>query len=153
MSLFIVRQSVVIAGLFAVSLASNAFAAPAKPGGSEVAPGTSVEMPYLIAPLTNGDSLVAYAYVSCKILTSSQSAAIDVRDRIPFIQDAFVRDVNARSIGHGDDPPTVDATNLTTRLLADAKKIMPPGEVVGIRLIQIQISPLRPGTAPPSGPS
>jgi len=87
------RQRLVIAGLLAISLSSSAFAAPAKPGGEEAAPGTSVEMPYLIAPLTNGDSLVAYAYVSCKIIASSQSAAIDVRDRIPFIQDAFVRDV------------------------------------------------------------
>jgi hypothetical protein len=147
------RQSIMIAGLLAGWLASSAFSSPAKPGVGDAAPGTSVEMPYLIAPLMNGDSLVAYAYVSCKIIASSQSAAIDIRDRIPFIQDAFVRDVNRATVGRGDEPPTVDPTSLTARLLADARKVMPLGEVAGVRLIQIQISLLRPGTAPPGGPS
>ena len=134
-------------------LFGTASAASAKPP-ADAAPGTSIEMPYLIAPLTVGDSLVAYAYISCKIISSSQATAIDVRDRIPFIQDAFVRDVNGVSISGGGDPPTIDANSLSARLLADAKKVMGPGKVLSLQLIQVQITPLRPGVSvAPGSPS
>jgi len=115
----------------------------------DAAVGTSVEMPYLIAPLTSGENLLAYAYISCKIIGTSPSAAIDIRDKVPFIQDAFVRDVNATSVGTPDDPQAVDATGTAARLLADTRKVMGPGKVADIKLIQIQISPVQPGAAPP----
>jgi len=140
----------VITRMLAASVVSvSAIGAPQKPE-----PGTSVEMPYLIAPLAIGDSLVAYAYVSTKILSSSQATAIDVRDKIPFIQDAFVRDVNAAQIGRGDNPPTIDSAMLTARLFADVKKVMGPGKVAGLEIIQVQVTPLRPNTvAAPANPT
>jgi hypothetical protein len=125
--------------------------APAKKG--ESAPGTSVEMPYLIAPLSSGETLQAYAYISCRIIGSSQDAALEIRDKVPFIQDAFVRDVNAASIAKPDDPMSVDNTVLTSRLLALAKKVMGPGKVADLKLIQVQISPLTPKTDTANGPS
>jgi hypothetical protein len=135
-----------LAGLLATSvLAAPAFAAAPKPSQPE--PGTSVEMPYLIAPLTIGDTLIAYAYVSSKIISSSQATAIDVRDKIPFIQDAFVRDVNGLQIGRGGNPPTIDSAVLKQRLFADVKKVMGSGKVAGIEIIQVQVTPLRPGAA------
>jgi hypothetical protein len=135
-----------LAGLLATSvLAAPAFAAAPKPSQPE--PGTSVEMPYLIAPLTIGDTLVAYAYVSSKIISSSQATAIDVRDKIPFIQDAFVRDVNGLQIGRGDNPPTIDSAVLKQRLFADVKKVMGSGKVAGIEIVQVQVTLLRPGAA------
>lgn len=112
--------------------------------------GTSVEMPYLIAPLSDGNTLLAYAYVSCKIIGESQAVALEIRGKVPFIQDAFVRDVNASSIGKPGDPMAVDNATLEPRLLALAKKVMGPGKVVDLKLIQVQISPLRPGATPPS---
>jgi hypothetical protein len=113
-------------------------------------PGTSVEMPYLIAPLSDGNTLLAYAYVSCRIVGASQAAALDIQKKVPFIQDAFVRDVNASSIGKPDDPMAVDNATLEPRLLALAKKAVGPGKVVDLKLIQVQITPLRPGATPPS---
>jgi hypothetical protein len=104
-------------------------------------------MPYLIAPLTIGDTLIAYAYVSSKIISSSQATAIDVRDKIPFIQDAFVRDVNGLQIGRGDNPPTIDSAVLKQRLFADVKKVMGSGKVAGIEIVQVQVTLLRPGAA------
>ena len=139
--------------LCAVLTAGPAFAVDAKNQATEPAPGSSVEMPYLIAPLTSGDGLVAYAYISSKIIASSPATAIDVRDRIPFIQDAFVRDVNAASIGKPDDPQTVDSNALTARLLADVRKVMKPGSVSGVRLIEVQIRPIHAAPANSGGPS
>jgi hypothetical protein len=116
----------------------------------DAAVGTSVEMPYLIAPLSDANTLLGYAYVSCKIVGASQAAALEIRGKVPFIQDAFVRDVNASTIGKPDDPLAVDNATLEPRMLALAKKVMGPGKVVDLKLIQVQIVPMRPGNQPPS---
>jgi hypothetical protein len=144
---------VVIAGLILCVLPAIALAASATKAPTEPAPGSSVEMPYLIAPLTDGDALVAYAYISSKVVASSPGEAIDVRDKIAFIQDAFVRDVNRATIGKADAPQTVDKDVLATRLLADAQKVMKPGAVVGVQIIDVQIRVMHPGPINPGGPS
>lgn len=116
-------------------------------------PGSSVEMPYLIAPLSVGGTLQGYAYISSKIVGASPAAAIEIREKVPFIQDAFVRDVNASAVGKPDDPMTVDNAVLAARLLALAKKVMGPGKVVDLKLMQVQVSPLQPKTDIGNGPS
>jgi hypothetical protein len=126
--------------ILAVLAATPALAGQAK----APEPGTSVEMPYLIAPVIVADRLVAYAYVSCKIIGNSPQAAIDIRLKTPFIQDAFVRDVNGAPIGTAADPSKVDEAALAARLLADARRIAGSRKVSDLKLIQVQISPLRP---------
>jgi hypothetical protein len=100
-------------------------------------------MPYLIAPVIVNGKLVSNVYVSNKIIATSPAATIAVRDRLPFIQDAYVRDVNATPIGTPADPATVDEAALTARLLADAKRVAGPNLVASVRIIRIQISELR----------
>jgi hypothetical protein len=141
------------AGIILCAIPAIAFAANAKKSPAEPAPGSSVEMPYLIAPLTDGDTLVAYAYISSKVVASSPAVAIDVRDKIAFIQDAFVRDVNRVSIGKPDAPQTIDKDALSGRLLADARKVMKPGAVVGVQIIDVEIRQMHPGPINPGGPS
>jgi hypothetical protein len=113
-------------------------------GKAEHVPGTSVEMPYLIAPMAGDGKLVSYAYISSRIIASSPSTAIDVRDRTPFIQDAYVRDVNAAPIGMPGDPTTVNSPALIRRLLADAKRMVGSSKVDTVEIIQIQVTPQRP---------
>lgn len=127
-----------------VCLAAPASAADAPKKPQE--PGTSVEMPYLIAPLAGDDRLVAYAYISSKILATSPSAAMDIRDKTPFIQDAFVRDVNAAMIGTPADPRKIDSASLKARMLTDVRRVMGTAKVAGIEIVTIQIAPLRPGS-------
>jgi hypothetical protein len=116
-------------------------AMPARAGDQPAhEPGTSVEMPYLIAPVIVDGQLYANAYVSTKIVAPNTAATIVVRDRLPFIQDAFVRDVNAAPIGKADDPKTVDTPALTARLLSDAKRIVGPAYVDSITIIRVQMS-------------
>ncbi|MBI3675267.1 MAG: hypothetical protein HY243_01450 [Proteobacteria bacterium] len=130
----------VFAALFALLAA-----APAA-GEEKIAPGSSVEMPYLIAPVIVNDRLTAYAYVSSKIVATSPANAIEVRAKLAFIQDAFVRDVNARPIGKPDDPATVDTESLKARLLADAKRIVGAAKVLTIEFVTIQMSPMHEGS-------
>lgn len=108
-------------------------------------PGTSVEMPYLIAPVVVDGELTANAYISSKIQAVSPAATIIVRAKLPFIQDAFIRDVNAAPIGKTSDPATVDAPALAARLLKDVKQIVGPAQVDSVQIIRIQISQLHPG--------
>jgi len=109
-------------------------------------PGTSVEMPYLIAPVVVNGRLDSNAYVSSRVVASSATATIVVRGKLPFIQDAYVRDVNGVPIGKTDDPATVDVPALTARLLADAKRVAGPNLVSAVEIIRIQVAPLHPGT-------
>lgn len=130
------------------AIAAAVVAGPVLAGGEKApAPGTSVEMPYLIAPLTVDEKLVAYAYISSKIIATSSSAAIDVRDKMPFLQDAFLRDVNGASIGSRSDPAKVDSALLLARLLKDAKRIVGGAKVANLAISQIQIARLSPNPA------
>jgi hypothetical protein len=122
------------------------------------APGANVEMPFLMAPLMASDGkLSGYAYISTRLTAVSGAGALDVRDKIAFIQDAFVRDVNGAGVGKPTDPGTVDNSALEARLLADAKRVMGPGKVASIAIVQLQVAPLHPdpsqtpATAPPPG--
>jgi hypothetical protein len=126
--------------LACTAAARPAMAAAAKEG----APGTNVEMPFLIAPMSKDGKLLGYMYISSKLVASSQSAAIDVREKLAFIQDAFVRDVNGESIAKQDDPTAVDATLLNTRLIDDAKRIVGNSKVVSMVFVRMEFAPLHP---------
>ena len=117
-------------------------------------PGTNVEMPFLIAPMSKDGQLLGYAYISSHLVASSSGAVLTIRDKMAFIQDAFVRDVNSAPIGLASDPTKVDAALLAARLLADAKRIAGSTKVVGIvfgdgkKYAGVQFSPLHPTQTP-----
>lgn len=136
-----------LAGLLAVPAWGSEAEKPAKPGNN--APGTSVEMPPIISPMNDADGrLAGYAYITCTIIASSPDVAVAIRSKTPFIQDAFVRDVNGRSIALATDPAQVDKNAVAARFLADARKIMGGKKVVSLAVTQIQMAALRGG--PPS---
>jgi hypothetical protein len=140
---FMIRLATLTSVIVLVIAPASAADAPKAPE-----PGTSVEMPYLIAPLVVDGKLTGNAYISNKIIATSPAAAIEIRDKTPFIQDAFVRDVNAKPIGKDSDPSTVDQAGLQVRLLADARRIVGTGKVANFKIIQIQVNPIRPGASP-----
>ena len=122
--------------------AADDTAADAKKGGM---PGTNVEMPFLMAPLINADGkLVGYAYFSTRLTATSETYALAVRDKLPFIQDAMVRDVNAVAVAGPDEPEKVDIAGVERRLLADAAKVMGPGKVRLMTVCTVQIAELHP---------
>jgi hypothetical protein len=133
----------IILALILLGLSAPAFAAEAGK------PGTNVEMPYLMAPMTGADGkLSGYAYISTRLAATSDVNALAVRDKIAFIQDAFVRDINTSSVAKGDDPTTVDQSALQARLVADASRVMGAGKVAAIAIVTIQIAPLHPTQTP-----
>lgn len=112
----------------------------AKKGG---APGTNVDLQYLMAPLTDGDGkLLGYAYITARLTAASDTDTLVVRDKMPFIQDALVRDVNASAVGVAGDPQKVDVGGVESRFLADARRIVGASRVKVITVCTIQIAPL-----------
>lgn len=124
-------------------LACPSLAGGAKPAAKPDS-GTSVPMPFLIAPMSKDGKLLGYAYISSKLVCSSSNATIAVRDKIAFIQDADVRDVNARPVARADDPLKVDEEALSLRLADNARQIVGDSKVVRIVFTQVQFAPLHP---------
>ncbi len=117
----------------------------ARKGGK---PGTNVDMPLLMAPLTGADGkLTGYAYMSTRLTATTDANALAVRDKLAFIQDAMVRDVNAAGVA-GGDPEKVDIPAVEQRLLSDAARVMGVGKVKLITVCTIQVAPLHPVQTP-----
>lgn len=141
-----------ILALLVVALTLPAFAAEkaegAKKEGGEAKkgkPGTNVDMPFLMAPLTNVEGkLTGYAYISTRLTASTESFALTVREKLPFIQDMMVRDVNGTAVTTAEDPQSVDVPRLESRLLADARKVIGADKVKLITVCTVQIAELHP---------
>jgi len=133
----------VVTLLFAALVVCPALAEGGKPA-KPAEPGTSVEMPFLIAPMSKDGKLLGYAYISHKVVCSSGSATVAVREKLAFIQDADVRDVNARPVGRSDDPMKVDDAALGLRLMENARSVVGANKIVGVVFMQIQFAPLHP---------
>lgn len=139
--------------LFAVSLVLPAAAAEKGEDIKGGKPGTNVPMDYLMAPLAGPDGkLFGYAYINARLTATSEVFVVPVRDKLPFIQDAFVRDVNAKGIATTDDPQAVDVPALEARLLADAVHVMGPGKVKMITVCTVNIAELHPVQTPSPEP-
>ncbi len=129
---------------FCLFLAVPGLAAEAPKSAKPAEPGTHVRMPFLIAPMDADGKLAGYAYISSKLIAASPSASLEIRDKLAFIQDAFVRDVNAAPIGKAADPTSVDTAALAPRLVADARRLVGGAKVASIVFTQIQFAPLHP---------
>ena len=124
-------------------------------GAVEITTGVAAagELPVLIAPMNGTDGkLVSYAYVSGTLTASTPGDALTVRDRIAFVQDAFVRDVNGAPITRSDDVTQVDKAGLAARLLADARRIIGAARVKAVVIDRVQIAPLHPTQSPEQAP-
>ncbi len=112
-------------------------------------PGMNVEMPYLMAPMKGADGkLAGYAYLTTRLTAGSPAAALKVRDRLAFIQDAFVRDINAAAVTSPGDLNAVDIAGVETRLTADARRIVGAAGVKMVTVCTVQIANLHLKSAP-----
>jgi hypothetical protein len=137
--------------VFAYCLAYPAWGAEAakKDAKAKPEPGTSVEMPFLVAPMSKDGDLLGYAYIASKLVCSSPPACIAVREKLAFIQDGFVREVNLKPISLASDPKEVDKDLLNSRLTAVAKRIVGGDRVRGMLFMEVKFSPLHPSDSTP----
>jgi len=62
---------------------------------------------------------------------------------VPFLQDAFLRELNGATIAKADDPKSVDETALKARLVARVNQILPAGTVAELKFQPIVVAPVR----------
>jgi hypothetical protein len=108
------------------------------------APPNQVEMPFLIAPADRDNTLVGFYYISFRVITPSSDFAAKVRDKLGFIQDAYVRDVYRKTVSMATDPTQVDRTALHERLLAIARRFAGARNVQDLVFLDIKFAPLHP---------
>jgi len=119
--------------------AARADDAPAKP--PEI---VDIEMPVIIAPMVVNGRLESYAYLTISLTPSSSAHIFELRSKVPYLQDAFLREVNRASIVKPDDPKAVDADALKARLVARLRAIVPPETVSDFKFEKIVVAPVRP---------
>jgi flagellar basal body-associated protein FliL len=106
---------------------------------------TDVDMPPILAPIVVENRLESYAYITIQLTPASRDKALVIREKVPFLRDGFLREVNSKAgIGKAGDPRTVDQPALKKRLLARVNQILPPGTVSDLKFGEIVLTAIQP---------
>src|SRR4051795_11448664 len=65
---------------------------------------TDVEMPPLLAPVVVENRLDSYAYITVQLTPATRDKVFLIREKVPYLQDGFLREVNKAPIGKASDP-------------------------------------------------
>ena len=102
-----------------------------------------VDVPPILAPMVVANRLDGYAYIAVSLAPAGRDKVVTIREKMPFLQDAFLRELNKTPIVKADDPKTVDADAVKTRLVARMNQVLPAGTVAELKLGQIVLVPFR----------
>jgi hypothetical protein len=133
-------QAGLVALAFALSV-SHALAAAAV-DTTNLGP-VDVTMPTILAPMVVDSQLENYAYITIVLKPSAPAGVLTIREKVPFLQDAFLRELNGAPIVKADAPQSVDEVALKPRLLSRVNQILPPGTVAELRFEPIVVAPVR----------
>ena len=142
-SLFDIWKPAALAALLVISPIERVRGAEPAPKDQAV---TNVELPAFLAPMLIGNRLEQYAYITVALTPANREKMLAIREKMPFLRDAFLREVNKASIVKADDPKTVDTVALKARLLVRVNQILPKGSVSDLKFQQIQMTPIQPQT-------
>ena len=84
-----------------------------------------------------------YAYITIVLKPAAPAGILAIREKVPFLQDAFLRELNVATIVKADDPKTVDEAPLKARLIARMNQILPVGTVAELKFQPIVIAPVQ----------
>jgi len=100
-----------------------------------------IQMTPILAPMVVAARLEGYAYITVTLAPAGRDKVVAIREKMPFLQDAFLRELNKVTIVKADDPKAVDATAVKTRLTTRMNQILPAGTVAELKLEQIVMVP------------
>ena len=103
-----------------------------------------IELPPILAPMVVAARLEGDAYITVALAPAGRDKVLAIREKMPFLQDAFLRELNKATIVKGDDPRAVDANAVKTRLTARMNQILSPGTVAELKVEQIVLSSIDP---------
>src|ERR1041385_4911303 len=111
----ICARKIWLSAAFALAVLIPAPAARAAEAAAADQGPANVEMPPLLAPLVVENRLEGYAYITVQLTPSTRDKVFLIREKVPFLQDGFLREVNKAPIGKATDPRTVDEPALKKR--------------------------------------
>jgi hypothetical protein len=126
-----------------LTLPGRTLAAEAE-GGAKAQGIVDVELPPILAPMIVAARLDSYAYITVALAPAGADKVFPIREKVPFLQDAFLRELNKGSIAKADDPKAVDTDAVKARLTQRMNQILPAGTVAELKLEQIVLAPLQP---------
>ncbi len=104
---------------------------------------SAVELPPFFAPMIVDGKLTNYAYITVALMPASPAKVVDIRAKVAFLQDAFLREVNHGTIAKDGDPNTVDVEALKPRLMDRMNTVLPAGTVTDLKFNEVSITSLR----------
>jgi hypothetical protein len=132
------------AAFIAAMLAAPALAAESAPAKSDGI--VDVGVPAIFAPVIVGSRLQSYAYITVLLTPAAPDKVFAIREKMPFLRDAFLRELNRGTIVKADDPKAVDTAGIKVRLLDQMNAVLPQGTVSALKLEQIVMAPLDAGS-------
>jgi len=134
------------AGVLALALvvlgAPQALAAAAVGDTSNLGP-VDVTLPTILAPMIVDSRIENYAYITIVLKPAAPAGILAIREKVPFLQDVFLRELNGPTIVKADDPKSVDETALKARLVARMNQILPAGTVAELKFQPLVVAPVR----------
>jgi hypothetical protein len=99
-----------------------------------------VVLPQILAPMVSQSRLLGYAYLTVALAPSGADKVAVIREKMPFLQDAFLREVNKASISKQGDIKSVDAVDVKKRLETRMAAVLPAGTVSELKISQVVVS-------------
>lgn len=96
----------------------------------------NIDMPGLVSPVVVDGELHRYVYLSLKLKLSDVGQRPMMLKKIPYLQDAFLREVHGASIAHNNDPSIVDEAGVIGRLMHVCEIVVGPGVVKEIEIMK-----------------
>jgi hypothetical protein len=116
-------------------------AAEAEGHGEDAAKGpANIVLPQILAPMVTQNRLMGYAYLTVALAPSGPDKVGIIREKMPFLQDAFLREVNKASIAKTGDFKAVDADAVQKRLETRMTAILPAGTVKELKIDQVTVA-------------
>ena len=105
-----------------------------------------VELPAFFVPITVNARLENYAFITVSLTPTGADKVLTIREKVPFLRDAFLRELTKGTIIKAGDPTALDTPSVEARLMARAKAVLPADTVSGLKLEQAVITPVEPGS-------
>ena len=102
-----------------------------------------VQMPTILAPMVVDNRLENHAYITIVLKPAAPAGVLAIREKVPFLQDVFLRELNGATIVKADDPKSVDEAALKPRLIARMNQILPAGTVAELKFEPIVVAPVQ----------
>lgn len=93
-----------------------------------------ITMPALVTPVVVNDELQHYAFLSVTLELTSDEHKPMMLEKIPYLQDAFLREVHRASVAKDNDPAVLDEEGLKQRLLRVSATVVGPNIVKAVAL-------------------